>query len=72
MELSNVGESPLSEPVQLDRGVVNICLICREPDLETGAVTKQYCCDRRKQGLRSTFLNSLNNEVFLEKQLQMA
>lgn len=40
MELSNVGESPLSEPVQLDRGVVNICLICREPDLETGACNK--------------------------------
>lgn len=40
MELSNVGESPLSEPVQLDWGVVNICLICREPDLETGACNK--------------------------------
>lgn len=34
--------------------------------------TKQYCCSWSKQGLKTTFLNSLNNGVLLEKQLQTA
>ena len=34
--------------------------------------TMEYCCSWSKSGVRKTFMNSSNNAVLLERQLQMA
>lgn len=66
------GELPVSKPVQLGHDGQHMSDYAGNQILKQVLGTKQYCCNWSKQGLKITFLNSLNNGVLLERQLQTA